>query len=129
MPSKTYRKKPSLTIAAVQLNLETEGFTYNKWGGVQTCKAQDWLVNNDGEAYTIDNESFRATYQEVSPGVYFKTGIVTAKVAEEDGSVDTKEGKTTYKAGDYIVYNSEDDAYAISAEKFNSLYEENTAEA
>jgi hypothetical protein len=32
--------------------------------------------------------------------------------------------ETTYKAGDYLVYNNEDGAgaYAVSAEKFESMY-------
>ena len=41
------------------------------------------------------------------------------------GKVKTQEGETAYEAGDYIVFNDEDgtDAYAMSAEKFESMYE------
>jgi hypothetical protein len=37
----------------------------------------------------------------------------------------TKEGKSHYQSGDYLVYNNEDgtDAYCISAAKFESMYE------
>ena len=37
----------------------------------------------------------------------------------------TKEGETAYQAGDYLVSNNQDgtDAYAISAEKFQALYD------
>ncbi len=110
---------------AVQLNLDTEGFTYHKWGGVQTCKPGDWLVDNQGETYTIDAESFRATYRQVSPGVYAKTAEIWAEIADQDGVIRTKEGETHYKSGDYIVFNSgdADDAYAISKTFFEEQYE------
>ena len=122
---KKYRKKPSAYITAVQLNLETEGFTYRKWGAVQTCNPGDWVVNNAGDTYTISRESFAKTYQQVSPGVYYKTAEVYAKAALEPGKIDTQEGETHYAAGDFIVYNNPDrsDGYAVSKEKFDALYE------
>jgi hypothetical protein len=120
-----YRKKPTLSVTAVQLDLQTEGFTYSKWGGKQVCRRGDWLVNNNGDTYTVSQESFAGTYSMLSPGVYYKSASVWAEVAEAAGKIKTKEGKTEYEAGDYIVYNEEDgsDAYAVSREKFESMYE------
>ena len=43
-PRREYRKKTASTVVAVQLDLETDGFTYDKWGGTQTCKQGDWVV-------------------------------------------------------------------------------------
>ncbi len=119
-----YIKKQTSFITAVQLDLDTDGFNYVKWGDEQRCKRGDWLVNNNGETYTIDRESFARTYREISPGVYCKSTPVWAEIAESDGVIRTKEGATHYKAGDYIVYNNEDgsDGYALSPEKFLSLY-------
>ena len=57
---------------AVQLDLETDGLTCQKWGGAQTCKADDWMVNNDGNVYTVDRDTFARTYGAVSPGIYEK---------------------------------------------------------
>src|SRR5262249_14965503 len=48
-----YKKKPTAFVTAVQLDLDTEGFTYNKWGGKQVCKRGDWLVDNNGGKYTV----------------------------------------------------------------------------
>jgi len=120
-----YKKKPTSFITAVQLDLETEGFTYNKWGGKQVCKRGDWLVDNEGDKYTVSQETFAKTYERVSPGVYVKSTPVWAEVAEKAGKVKTKEGETAYAAGDYLVSNNEDgtDAYAMSAEKFESMYD------
>ena len=120
-----YKKKPTLFITAVQLDLDTKGFTYNKWGGKQVCKRGDWLVNNNGGTYTIAEETFAQTYEFVSPGVYIKSAPVWAEVAEKTGKVKTKEGETAYEAGDYLVYNNEDgtDGYAMSPASFKSMYE------
>ena len=63
-----YLKKTTSRVAAVQLDLETRGFTYQKWGSTQTCKAGDWIVNNDGDVYTIDRDTFARTYRADSPG-------------------------------------------------------------
>lgn len=118
-----YMKKDK-PVAAVQLQLDTDGFTYRKWGGVQTCKPGDWLVDNGGEIYTVDQESFRRTYRAVSLGVYKKVAAVWAEVADRAGTIQTKEGTTDYVAGDYLVYNEADgtDGYAVGADTFERTY-------
>ena len=122
--TKYVRKKASRVIA-VQLDLETDGFTYKKWGGTQSCKAGDWLVDNDGDVYTVDRETFSRTYGEVSPGIYEKRAPVWAEIARKPGQIKTKEGATHYDAGDYLVYNDEsrEDGYAVEPEKFEGMYE------
>jgi hypothetical protein len=120
-----YRRKEETHVLAVQLDLETDGFTYRKWGAEQFCKPGDWLVNNGGDTYTIDGDTFERTYAEVSPGVYRKVARIWAAVADEPGVIATQEGATHYQAGDYLVYANRrlEDGYAISAERFTSLYE------
>ena len=120
-----YRRKKQTTVTAVRLDLETEGFTYEKWGGTQRCKPGDWLVNNQDDVYTVDAETFARTYRMVSPGVYEKSGQVWAEQAREPGTIRTKEGSTAYEAGAYLVYNERHrrDGYAMSKETFESLYE------
>jgi hypothetical protein len=120
-----YKKKPTSFITAVQLDLDTDGFIYNKWGGRQVCKRGDWLVDNNGDKYTVSGEAFAKTYQRVSPGVYTKSAPVWAEVADKPGKIKTSEGETAYEAGDYLVANNQDgtDAYAISAAKFRELYD------
>lgn len=109
----------------MQLKLDTDGLSYRKWGHEQHCKAGDWLVDNDGEVYTVDADSFSRTYEELRRGHYVKTTRIWAEQASEAGSVATKEGHTHYSKGDWLVSNNEDgsDAYAISAGKFEKLYE------
>ena len=100
-----YKKRSSQFVIAVQLDLKTEGFTYEKWGGTQKCKPGDWLVNNNGDTYTVDRETFARTYKSTGPGTYTKVTTVWAEKAAEAGMVTTKEGATRYEAGDYIVSN------------------------
>lgn len=124
MNLKKYKKIDQHIVTGVQLKLEMNGFNYTKWGDVQHCKAGDWLINNDGECYTVDQDSFAKTYTEVAPGQFVKTGPIWAIKAKTDGFVKTKEGNTAYVAGDYLVSNNEDgtDTYAIAEAKFKKTY-------
>lgn len=125
MTRRKYRKKAGSLVAAVQLNLDTEGFSYEKWGGTQTCKAGDWLVDNDGNVYTVSRKEFARTYRDSGGGRYEKTAPVWAETAAEAGHVHTEEGVTDYDAGDYIIYDDPEGKarYAISADSFEKMYE------
>jgi len=120
-----YVKREHQVVVAVQLALETPGFSYKKWGAMQTCKQGDWIINDGGDVHTVDQASFARTYQQVGVGTYLKTMPVWAEVASVEGSVATKEGVTHYQAGDYLVFNEEHggDAYAVPADKFSAMYE------
>ena len=122
---KRYHRLPGQPVVAVQLKLETEGLTYRKWGDEQRCKANDWVVDNAGDVYTVDAESFARTYTANGQGTYVKPGRGWAEPAGSAGRVATTEGSTGYEAGDGLVSNEEDgsDAYAVSAKKFEQSYE------
>ena len=123
-----YMKKSDAFVLAVQLDLDTDGFTYRKWGGTQTAKPGDRLVHNEGDTYTVDQDTFAKTYREISPGVYVKTTPVWAEVAEEDGDIRTREGVTHYRAGSYLVFNEPEgeDGYAVEAHTFEAMYQPST---
>ena len=120
-----YRRKPDQAVIAIRLQLEFDGFTYRKWGADQRAQAGDWLVEHDGAVHTVAADSFARTYSAVGPGRWLKTTPVWAEAATQDGSVATKEGRTHFMVGDWLVSNAADgsDAYAISADKFQQLYE------
>ena len=120
-----FRKKSNQFVVAVQIDLDTDGFAYRKWGAEQRCKQGDWIVNNAGDHYTVDEDVFAKTYRKLSPGIYVKTTPIWAEVATRPGEVGTKEGVSRYQAGDYLVSNNENgtDAYCIRAAKFESMYE------
>jgi len=125
MKRRKYLKRPTEFVVAVQLDLDTDGFTYRKWGGTQTCKRGDWIVNNQGDTYTVDAETFARTYRSTGPGTWVKSTPVWAEAAQTSGNVRTKEGSTHYEPGDYLVYNEENggDAYAVAKESFERMYE------
>ena len=125
---KRYRRRHGKPVIAVQLKLDTRGFEYQKWGEVQRCKANDWLVDSGGEVHTVDADSFARTYTAEGHGTYVqyvKTGKVWAERTAEAGRVATKEGGTNYVSGDWLVSNEKDgtDAYSVSSKMFNELYE------
>jgi len=123
---KRYKKRPKFYVIAVQFDLDFDVFKFQKWGGNQKCKPGDWLINNDGDVYTVDKEYFRNHYQMISPGVYNKIGEIWAEVAAEAGTIKTKEGSTDYKSGDYLVFDRPEggEGYAIAKLKFERWYEE-----
>ena len=124
MARQSYVRRPDRPVIAIRLALDLQSFVYRKWDDEQRAKQGDWLVDNDGDVYTVDADSFARTYQQTGPGAYNKTTPIWAEKAAQAGSVKTKEGATHYEAGDYLVSNESDgsDAYAISAEKFEALY-------
>ncbi|HTN49030.1 MAG TPA: hypothetical protein VMK32_06335 [Burkholderiaceae bacterium] len=124
-----FRRKSGQDVTAVRLQLDFDALIYRKWGGTQTARSGDWLVDNGGDVYTVAADSFARTYREVSPGRYAKSAPVWAEQAARAGSVKTKEGRTHYKAGDWLVSNADDgsDAYAVSAATFLQLYEPDDA--
>jgi hypothetical protein len=124
-----YRKKSNQFVVAVRLDLKTDGLSYQKWGGRQQAKRGDWLVDNDGDVYTVASRVFARTYRQVRPGCYVKKTPVWAEVATGAGSIKTKEGASKYRKGDYLVYNHRNgrDGYTISATKFKAMYEPDTA--
>jgi hypothetical protein len=126
-----YVRRPDRPVVAVRLAFETDGLVYRKWGGEQRAKSGDWVVDNDGDVYTVDASVFARTYRQTGPGTYVKTTPVWAEQVQQAGHVKTSEGVTHYEAGDYLVSNNSDgsDEYAISAAKFESLYERAADEA
>jgi hypothetical protein len=119
-----YVRRPDRPVAAVRLALNTTGLVYRKWGGTQRAKKGDWIVDNNGDVYTVDARSFARTYRRTAIGAYVKKTPVWALRATQAGRVKTKEGSTRYRAGDYLVSNNKSgsDAYAMSAKKFKQLY-------
>lgn len=74
-----YEKRADSYVITVRLEMDTDGFTYRKWGGIQRCKPSDWLVDNNGDIYTVDGEFFLKAYRKVGPRAYAETSPVWAE--------------------------------------------------
>ena len=120
-----YFKREQTEVIAVQLDLDTDGFTFHKWGDEQTCKQGDWLVNNGGNVYTVDRDAFARSYRAESSGLYRKIAPVWAEQTERAGMIYTIEGVTHYEAGAYLVFIDEEgkDGYAVEAPALEAMYE------
>jgi len=129
-PRRRYVRRTDRPIAAVRLALDTDGLVYRKWGGEQRAKPGDWIVDSNGDVYSVDADVFARTYRQMATGAYIKTTPVWAERATHAGSVNTKEGSTRYEPGDYIVSNNSDgsDTYAMQAQKFEDLYAPDNSE-
>jgi len=57
-----YRKKPDQFVVAVQLALDTNGFTYKKWGAEQRCKRGDWLVKKAANSSQACSSGLKALH-------------------------------------------------------------------
>jgi len=119
-----YQKKQNQPVTAVKLDLDMDTLQYRKWGGLQRAKRGDWLVDNDGDVYTVDARTFARTYKRLRQGIYVKTTSIWAEVATQPGTIQTKEGASKYARGDYIVYNNRNgsDGYCVAAKKFRTMY-------
>src|SRR5215510_7993691 len=91
-----YVRRPDRPATAVRLTLDTDGLVYRKWGGEQRAKSGDWIVDNDGDVYTVDAEVFAHTYRKTGIGTFVKTTPIWAEKAQAPGRVTTKEGVTHY---------------------------------
>jgi len=122
-----YRRRAGRPVVAIRMDLELDGggLGYRKWGDRQTAQRGDWLVENEGDVYTVAGDVFQRTYRRVAVGQYVKVADVWAERASEDGSVETFEGRTHYMKGDYLVSNDREgrDVWAVSEETFESLYQ------
>ncbi len=125
MNPRRYRKRQDKPVLAIRLELDMPGFDYHKWGDTQFCKSGDWLVDNDGDIYTVDRQVFAETYHQTGPATFVKHAPVWARRVSEAGSVKTREGRSHYQAGDYVVSNHENggDAWCIEARKFEDMYQ------
>ena len=122
---KQWMPKPDATVIAVQINLDIEGFAYVKWGAEQHCSPGDWLVDNDGDVYTISDDTFAKTYRLEGPGLYRKIAPVWARVAQGKGTIRSEEGETEYEPGDYVVFHAPDAelGWAVKPDKFHARYD------
>lgn len=88
----------------------------------------DWVLTDADDAWagfwTVEQNVFSATYQEVRPGIFRKTAVVRAAQLKEDALVETIEGDVSAVAGDWLVTNPTGDSWPVKNAEFVLRYKE-----
>ena len=103
----------AIPVVAIQIDFDNVTLTYHKWGNDQKAVSGDWLVNTYGDVLTVNREIFARSYQAIGHGQFLQTGHVWGKQAVEPGTLQTKNGKINYQAGDYLVFNDPEGNHGI----------------
>ncbi|MGQ7787939.1 PGDYG domain-containing protein [Nesterenkonia sp. K-15-9-6] len=92
-------------------------------GAVMEAKPGDWIVDDDGQQWSVDAEVFAETYEAVSEGRYRKTGEVRARQIAQPTSLETLEGSDQLDAGDWVVQNASGECWGVSDARFRRRYQ------
>lgn len=93
-------------------------------GDVLRAEVGDWWVEGPaGVTRSVTDAEFRATYEEVSPGRYRRTGTVTARRVLAPEVVDTLEGPASARPGDWVVTGPHGNSWPVPDEVFHEGYE------
>ncbi|MGH3675945.1 MAG: hypothetical protein ACRDU5_09465 [Mycobacterium sp.] len=85
--------------------------------------AGDWEVrDSDGDSWSVRDDKFRSTYQQVNGNRYERTGFVRATPARKGEIVDTLEGPVTTAPGDWVVKGSGGERWPVPGEEFAQRY-------
>lgn len=103
-------------VPAVQ---QAEAFTvHTAWGEVLTGRPGDWLLGAGDDRWPVGAAEFAATYTEVGPDRYVKTGWARVKRMGQPFVVHSREGAVEGAAGDYLLEGPLGDRWRIAAEKY-----------
>lgn len=121
LPSSLYKPK-YVEITAIQLRMP---ITYELWGGTQTGKVGDWLVEKGNDTYTIDGTEFATSYQKhlTKHATYFKAEHIEAYEVRCDGYIETLEGRSKFKAGDYLACSPTGKTWCLTAKTLAEYYD------
>jgi hypothetical protein len=105
--------RKAIPVTAIQIDFDKVSFTYHKWGSDQKATSGDWIVNTNGDIFTVPREIFARSYKMIGHGQYLQTGDVWVRHTIEPGFLKTNNGKVNYKAGDYLVFNDPEGNHGI----------------
>lgn len=94
-------------------------------GDTVAAGAGEWLVreSDDGEAWSVRDDLFRARYEHINDDRWRRHGVVTARPAEPGEVIETLEGRVTAGAGDWVVRGELGEEWPLPAGEFARRYE------
>ncbi|MCV7424521.1 hypothetical protein H7K45_28655 [Mycobacterium yunnanensis] len=123
-----YRSRPLwrsfARVGTVTAERRDEAFTWTSDGGqTMTAAAGDWSVRDqDDRVWSVRDDIFRDSYDELGDGRWRRRGGVQARPARAGETVDTLEGPTTAREGDWIVRGSRGEEWPVGAAEFTRRY-------
>jgi hypothetical protein len=109
------------TVVAEQ---HAEPFSWTAASGqTMHAGAGDWAVQSaGGETWSVRDEIFRSTHEQLDPTRWRRTGVVGARRAHAGESVDTLEGALVAQPGDWIVRGPAGELWPVRPETFHQQY-------
>ena len=82
----------------------------------------DYLIESDGNRWTVQPEIFEKTYSENSDGTFTKTAQVIAVKVNAALTINTLEGESVVHEGDYLLCGESADVWSIDSTNFVKKY-------
>ena len=86
------------------------------------ANAGDWQVRADGDAWSVRNGIFQASYERVDGDQWRRRGTVSARPARPGETIETLEGPIAAGDGDWVVRGSDGEEWPVPARKFAERY-------
>lgn len=93
-------------------------------GQTMRAAAGDWAVQADGKTWSVRDDIFRATYEDVGDGQWRRKGQVQGRPAHAGETINTLEGPTIAADGDWVVRGSDGEQWPVPGDEFARRYVE-----
>lgn len=93
-------------------------------GATMQAATGDWLVEEDGESWSVRDDIFRSSYRHVTGAQWQRYGSVLARTAQPGETIETPEGPTLAADGDWVVQGGHGDQWPVPADVFAHHYTE-----
>jgi RyR domain len=124
-----YRSRPVwrrfTRIGTVTAEQQSAAWTWtSRSGETMQAGAGDWEVRADGETWSVRDNIFKDSYENVSGNQWRRLGTVSARPARAGETIQTLEGPTTASDGDWVVRGTNGEEWPVPADEFAQRYAE-----
>lgn len=95
----------------------------SKSGHVMQAKAGDWEVREGTDTWSVRDDIFRSTYENIGGQRFRRCGVVKARRARDGEVVETLEGPTKPSEGGWVVEGERGERWPIPADEFEKRYD------
>jgi RyR domain len=110
-------------IGTVTAEQQSAAWTWtSRSGETMHADAGDWEARADGEIWSVRDNIFQASYENVSGNQWRRRGTVSARRAHAGEIIKTLEGPTTAADGDWVVRGTNGEEWPVPADEFTQRY-------